>query len=508
MTAAQKLTAGSTVDFGSNNTITCSLALTVTLKTADTSKLTLSGLLNAAGPSAPAMPLAYLTAQHAFGSHGVWSRAAGSLVLTLASDVQRGTLHIFSFSLTNPSTGQVAASVSVAATGTFSMPAQAVAGDSVNATGETGTVAGDAVPLRVYPPTFMIAKIGQSTPFPSATNNITVTLAANVPLTGSPDEFLLLGGLKGSLTPDDSALRIQVSSPAAALFPAAATWDGDVDRDMIGGGFLGIELLNTTVIAAGELMVFSFSLTNPFAAQDAQVVTATWSGSSGFVARIADADTSSILPFPRSVAGDAGVLKVYAPAFVSKLIRQTSVLPGDLNTIHVALASNVPLSADHHTEITIGGIVGSHTGLDALWNHMPNQLPLKYSAHSAGVFGPNASWTRETGQLYLAMLAGATLAAGETCAFSFQLRNPHRLNAASTSLYILSSSTSSLARFPLVAMEVLSSMPLNVTGSVPGDAVPLRVQSPAFMLASVRQLTTFPGTCACQCLMVVIAKDT
>jgi hypothetical protein len=480
----------------------------VTLKTVDTSKITLSGLLNTAGPSAPAIPLAYLTAQHAFGSHGVWSRATGSVVLTLTSDVQRGTLHIFSFSLTNPSTGQVAASVSVAASGSFNMAAQAVAGDPVNATAETGTVAGDAKPLRVYPPTFMIAKIGQSTPFPSAANNITVTLASNVPLTGSPDEFLLLGGLKGSATPDDSALRIQVSRPASALFPAAATWDGDVDRDMIGGGFLGIELFNTTVIAPGQFIVFSFSLTNPSAAQEAQLVTATWSGTSGFVARIADADTSSILPLPGSVAGDAQVLKVYTPGFVSKLIRQTSVLPGGLNTIHVSLASNVPLSGDHHTEITIGGIVGSTTGLDALWNYIPNQLPLKYSAHSAGIFGPNASWTRETGQLFLAIQAGATLAAGQMCGFSFQLRNPDSVNAESSSLYILSSSTWSRAQFPLVAMEVLSSMALNDTGSVPGDAVPLRVQPPAFMLASVRQLTTFPGTCACQCLMVVIAKDT
>jgi hypothetical protein len=421
--------------------------------------------------------------------------------------VQRGTLHIFSFSLTNPSTGQVAASVSVAASGSFNMAAQAVAGDPVNATTETGTVAGDAKPLRVYPPTFMIAKVGQSTPFPSAANNITVTLASNVPLAGSPDDFLLLGGLKGSVTPDDSALRIQVSRPAAALFPAAATWDGDVDRDMIGGGFLGIELFNTTVIAPGQFIVFSFSLTNPSAAQEAQLVTATWSGSSGFVARIADADTISILPLPGSVAGDAQVLKVYTPGFVSKLIRQTSVLPGGLNTIHVSLASNVPLSGDHHTEITIGGIVGSTTGLDALWNYIPNQLPLKYS-DSAGIFGPNASWTRETGQLYLAMQAGATLAAGQMCGFSFQLRNPDSVNAKSSSLYILSSSTWSRARFPLVAMDVLSSMALNDTGSVPGDAVPLGVQPPAFMLASVRQLTTFPGTCACQCLMVVIAKDT
>ena len=494
-------------DFGSNNTITCSLALTVTLKTADTSKITLSGLLNTAGPSAPAIPLAYLTAQHAFGSHGVWSRATGVLVLTLSSDVQRGNLYIFSFSITNPSTGQVAASVSVAASGTFSMVAQTVAGDSVNATAETGTVAGEAKPLRIYPPTFMIANIGQSTPFPYATNNITVTLASNVPLTGSPDEFLLLGGLKGSATPDDSALRIQVSSPAAALLPAAATWDGDVDRDMIEGGFLGIELFNTTVIAPGQLIVFSFSLTNPSAAQEAQLVTATWSGSSGFVARIANADTSSILPLPGSVAGDAQVLKVYAPGFVSKLIRQTSILPGGLNTIHVSLASNVPLSGDHHTEITIGGIVGSTTGLDALWNYIPNQLPLKYesgSVNSAGIFGPNASWTRETGQLYLAMQAGTTLAAGQMCGFSFQLRNPDSVNAKSSSLYIISSSTWSAARFPLVDMEVLSSMALNDTGSVPGDAVPLRVQSPAFMLASVRQLTTFPGKCACQCLIAVI----
>ena len=398
-----------------------------------------------------------------------------------------------SFSLINPSTGQAAASLSVAASGTFSITAQPVAGDSVNATAEMGTVAGDAQPLRVYSPTFILANIGQSTPFPSATNVITVTLASTVLLRGSPDEFILLGGLKGSATADDSALSIQVSSPTAVPFPTVATWDGDVGGDMIGGGFLGVELFNTTVIAPGQHITFSFSLTNPSAAQEAQTVTATWSGISGFGAKIADADANSILPLPGSVTGDARVLKVYDPAFVAKAIVQTSVLPWALNTIHVSLASNVPLSGAYHTKITIGGLVGSSTGLDAQWNVIPNQLQLTYSAQSAAVFGPNASWTRETGQVYLALHAGATLAAGQMCAFSFQLGNPGRANAESSNLYILASSTWSPAQLPLVSMDVASSLTSQVTGSVPGDAVPLRVQSPAFMLSSIRQSTTFPG---------------
>ena len=46
-----------------------------------------------------------------------------------------------------------------------------------------GTVnKGDASPLKVYGPGFLIADIGQSTPYPGAMNTITVTIASSVDL--------------------------------------------------------------------------------------------------------------------------------------------------------------------------------------------------------------------------------------------------------------------------------------------------------------------------------------
>ena len=45
----------------------------------------------------------------------------------------------------------------------------------------------------------------------------------------------------------------------------------------------------------------------------------------------------------------------------------------------------------------------------------------------------------------------------------------------------------------MVTMDTMAFAVLNFTGSVAEDALPLRVQSPSFILASFRQSTTYPG---------------
>ena len=476
---------------GSNNTITVSIALTASLQVSDSSKVTLSGLLSASGPSASSIPITYLTSQETFGSHGTWSRSAGTLELTLASNLERGTLHIFAFSLTNPSSSQTAASISIAASGTQAIAAQAMTADTMNATSETGTVAGDAAPLKVYPATFIVRTIGQRTPYPSAQNVLTVTLASTVLLRGAHDDMILLSGLKGSATPDNGALSI--SSPSTSIFSSTAAWDSEVGDSFGQGGFLGVELLNTSVVAPGVSIVFSFSLQNPSTPNSAQAVTATWTGITGFVAQTMNADTTSVLSLPGSTPGDAAPLKVDASAFVLKSIRQSTVFPWANNEIHVSIAANVVLYGDAKTVITISGILGSPTGQEAHFHNFPTSLPLTYSSNSSDVFGASALWSKETGQLRLQIREGASLPAGRVCGFSFQLRNPDTSNSESSSISIVSSSTSAAATLGMTSMDVFPFLLLNFSGSEAGDAIPLRVHPPAFVLASLRQSTTFPG---------------
>ena len=476
----------------SNNTITVSLALTVSLKTSDSSCITLSGLVNTQGPSGPSLPITYLSAHNVFGPQAIWNRVAGTLKLTLVSDLGPGSLLIFSFIVTNPSSEQLAASVSIAASGTAAIAAQGMTADSENATSETATVRGDAAPLRIYATTFITRNIGQSTPYPSAVNRLTVTLASTVQLRGAPQDMILFKGLKGSTTPDD--ISMPIGRHIASKLAATATWDGDIG-ELSGGvsqGLLAVELHNTSIVEPGESIIFSFILLNPSSAQVAQKVTVTWTGISGFVAQDMSPDNTANQSHPGSVAGDQAPLKIQSSAFVVKSIRQSSVFPWAINVIYVSIVANVELTGNTQAALTISGLLSSTTGQDASFDTY-NTLSLTYSAGSPSIFGLNGSWTRETGQLLLQMVPAASHSAGQTCAFSFELRNPGKNNHESASISIRSSSSSALLRLPVVAMDMMPLALLNFTGSVGGDALPLRVKSPSFILARFHQSTTYPG---------------
>ena len=142
----------------SNNTITVSLALTVSFKATDVATITISGLASAAGPAASTIPVQHVSGQNVLGSSAAWSKSAGTLQLIVSSDWSRGTVSVFAFTLVNPASEQSAASLSIAANwgGTYSIAFAAMDSDTVNATAQTATVAGDAAPLKVYNPTFIL----------------------------------------------------------------------------------------------------------------------------------------------------------------------------------------------------------------------------------------------------------------------------------------------------------------------------------------------------------------
>ena len=316
-----------------------------------------------------------------------------------------------------------------------------------------------------------------------------MTLAATVELSGALDGSIVLSGLKGSVSADDAAKNI-TSRSSPSHIASTGYWDGDADHPFGFGGFLGVELLHTARLPPGHEITFSFVLSNPSKQQVAQIVTATWSGVQGFRAAIMVADTAP-LPLPGSVPGDAAPLLVYAPAFVLKSIRQSSVMPWAVNVIHVSLAANVELRGDGEAVVVIHGLSGSLTGRDAHWRVSPNTLALSYSAASLQMFGANASWTRETGQLELRLAPAAALPAGEVCAFSFEVRNPAANLSESDSIHVwLSSPAGDLAA---AAMDRMPALLLNQSGAVAGDAIVLRSRAPGFMLVSLHQSTTFPG---------------
>ena len=105
-----------------------------------------------------------------------------------------------------------------------------------------------------------------------------------------------------------------LTSATQGVLADTCVWDGESDDSFNRGGLLGVQVLNTTVIAAGQLFVFSFSLINPAGPVAAlPQITASWSGAEAFVSKVMNTDSTSILPLPGSMPGDAVPLKVSRP---------------------------------------------------------------------------------------------------------------------------------------------------------------------------------------------------
>lgn len=130
----------------------------MSLKAADYPIVTISGLGTAAGPAASALPIRHVSGQQVLKSQATWSKSTGTLQLLVESDWDRGTVSAFSFAVVNPASQQSAATLSIGVSwgGTYSIAPAVLESDTVNATTETGTAAGDAAPLKVYDPTFIV----------------------------------------------------------------------------------------------------------------------------------------------------------------------------------------------------------------------------------------------------------------------------------------------------------------------------------------------------------------
>jgi hypothetical protein len=139
-------------------------------------------------------------------------------------------------------------------------------------------VANGSDPLTVVVPAFSVKSIQQSTPVPSATNTMTVTLTASYNL--ADGSTVTITGLTGSQTPDSQTPDSQVLAVTSTLSLLGVTgvWtqsSGQLVLTAASGG--------TTSGTACEVM---FNLTNPATAQSSPAVSvsATLANSVGTIA--------------------------------------------------------------------------------------------------------------------------------------------------------------------------------------------------------------------------------
>lgn len=185
-----------------DNTVSISMRTNVPLLAACNVAVTVSGLQ---GTQTPFGPLNLTSA----GPFDLTARfePSFSLVQQLVADTDAGSDYDWTFMLQNIRTPDAVGNVMVEVSG-IAIPARAVETHADVATGvtycsqiqppEPGCGHGTAVPVTVVESKFIVKKIGQSTPWPGATNTLTLTLAANMVLRGNDHAKLLITNLVNS----------------------------------------------------------------------------------------------------------------------------------------------------------------------------------------------------------------------------------------------------------------------------------------------------------------------
>ena len=132
-----------------------------------------------------------------FGRTAGWDQADGSLVIKVLHDTAAGDLYKVAVKLKNQCRKQDPQAVSIISNGVFIDWKQAK-GDAEKVPEKvmsqlcrwkkledaTPCGKGDAMPMKIYDPEFIVSSVEQSTKWPGATNELTVELVANMDLTG------------------------------------------------------------------------------------------------------------------------------------------------------------------------------------------------------------------------------------------------------------------------------------------------------------------------------------
>lgn len=337
---------------------------------------------------------------------GRWSQSSGTLELYTAQAIANARTVVCSFSLINPSQPQSAATVSITV--------------SSFGNGQVSNVIGPRTfrnapemssPFMIPPATFLIAKIGQSSPYPGVNDNrITVSLKSNVAIgsAGGIVSSLTLAGLTGSETADSKSLPLSGERFVADVVSTAA-W-------IQGAGTLVVTIPDAKSMEADHLYTFSFSLANPRSEQKSPSVSISTNGGLSVNIMPMSSDTKGCI----HTGGDTAPLFIYPRGFLRKDIGIRASWPQASNILSVTLQSSTAISSLSTSQSSI-----SITGLKFA-TKFDSVLPMT-SSHP-GLFGTSVEWnavapSSDEGLLILNILPGQTLIAGTEYQVDIPLKN-------------------------------------------------------------------------------------
>jgi hypothetical protein len=279
------------------------------------------------------------------------------------------------------------------------------------------------------PVIFTASRVGQSSPYPSTRNTITITLGFNwdYRYPGAIAHTVTVSGLKNA-TATQGPVHLLGSHPFSRACWQCTCQADDAACDSYQSHTSSAEDASLTFyvkdnLSPGQSYIFSFEIKNPKAGQSAQILSVSTTFTSE--PKLLEGDAVSAPKHAlRGVAGEALPMFVRPMTFPVRSVVQTNSYPCQLNTMCVTLSISVPVRDFEDFAVTLSGFSGaSHVGVD-----------IKLFASSKNLSEPVAEFQSESGKASsgtwsqsaktLTVKATCRLEADTLYSFCIQITNP------------------------------------------------------------------------------------
>ena len=375
-----------------------------------------------------------------------------TLILTVQSETQAGTVLQIAFDFLNPSLPQNGPDIFISV---FNSSGEVkIAGESMTSSNVSvlGVLDGGQA-LHIVSPRFEIKLVGQTNPLAQAENEIGLTLAANIDLI--PNNVICAAGfigldLNGTVVVDGNGTLIL--------------------SGMLESSISEICLTVVSTIKVGSLSIIRFRFRNPHKPQQHSNITIFGRGSANYF-QVAEMDMNENAAY----GIEHGCLPMYivVPRFNFQAIGQSDPLAAAFNTLSLTLEANCDL--DSGTNITIIGLSGSA--------QTDEHLPVMSNATE--YLSPLGSWNPVLGRLLLTV--DTRWPGTVAVVLSFALKNG--LVAQNSPAVSAVASLPSGAVIAAAAMTTAGQVLLGISNG----SDPLRIAVPSFTVRAIGQSNPLAG---------------
>ena len=355
---------------------------------------------------------------HQFSNQYAWDHQHGYLVLTSAEDIPAKTKRMFSFSVINGYQQQAPPEV-VIRIHPRGECAEYYHGDV------TAAMVGTVLTMET-PVSYVAKRVGQSSPYPSVRNVITVTLGYNLDHRHqiSSREQVFISGLHGAHASVGPMLLLGSHPFGKGCWGCSCrVEDADcTNYETIDEGTLSFHIEGD--MAPGSHSVFSFEIVNPAQGQDAKVLTVSYCAGTGDCI-VAELEGDSITVPKRTlkaVSGEAMPLFVRSLMFPIATISQDNSYPCELNTLCVTLSLSVPVQQYEDFSITLSGLDNANHDDGDIAIFSPRDASSVTEFQSTNGTRSAATWS--SAQETLTLQATCHLDADTLYSFCFRVTNP------------------------------------------------------------------------------------